>query len=367
MTRRQIMSNTILNDVYDETNSVIKTSAEIIASDIQIGAVEIKDGDSAVRLDVELDTTKNAAYVKSESLATSAKQLADGHNVTVDNASGGAAVNIQDGGNTITVDALNLDIRDLSSVSDSVEVLQDTATDLNATVVATDLDIRDLTHVSDSVKIGDGTDLVDVIAVGDDTTDLDDANALVTNAVLNGRISNTETRPLRIDSSTHSIQTIEYEHHEIHSGSSFVCADLRNVSTATFKWQVTTPGGTKYAHMVFDIDCTGEMTVLVTEGSDRVDGTALVEINRNRVGTPTGATVIVTHTPTGGETDGAITLINHRSGATGVGSKTISSGGLRGGNEFVLKPSTKYVISVTTYANVWVSLDIDWYEHEDKN
>jgi len=36
--------------------------------------------------------------------ATSANQLPDGHNVTVDNAAGAAAVNIQDGGNIITVD-----------------------------------------------------------------------------------------------------------------------------------------------------------------------------------------------------------------------------------------------------------------------
>ena len=36
--------------------------------------------------------------------ATAALQLPDSHNVTVDNAAGGAAVNIQDGGNTITVD-----------------------------------------------------------------------------------------------------------------------------------------------------------------------------------------------------------------------------------------------------------------------
>ena len=37
-------------------------------------------------------------------LATSANQLPDGHNVTVDNGAGASAVNIQDGGNTITVD-----------------------------------------------------------------------------------------------------------------------------------------------------------------------------------------------------------------------------------------------------------------------
>lgn len=36
--------------------------------------------------------------------ATSAAQLPDGHNVTVDNAAGAGAVNIQDGGNSITVD-----------------------------------------------------------------------------------------------------------------------------------------------------------------------------------------------------------------------------------------------------------------------
>ncbi len=36
--------------------------------------------------------------------STSAAQLADGHNVTIDNANGASAVNIQDGGNTITVD-----------------------------------------------------------------------------------------------------------------------------------------------------------------------------------------------------------------------------------------------------------------------
>jgi hypothetical protein len=36
--------------------------------------------------------------------ATAALQLPDGHNVTVDNAAGAAAVNIQDGGNAITVD-----------------------------------------------------------------------------------------------------------------------------------------------------------------------------------------------------------------------------------------------------------------------
>jgi len=81
--------------------------------------------------------------------ATSVNQLADGHNVTVDNGSGGAAVNIQDGGNTITVDgavtvsATDLDIRDLTSASDSVSVLQAThdSLNLNANIQVGDSDV----------------------------------------------------------------------------------------------------------------------------------------------------------------------------------------------------------------------------------
>lgn len=52
----------------------------------------------------------------------------------------GGSLHVADGGGSLTVDAVNLDIRDLSSATDSV------------TVVATNLDIRDLTAASDSVQ-----------------------------------------------------------------------------------------------------------------------------------------------------------------------------------------------------------------------
>jgi len=99
--------------------------------------------------------------------ATAANQLPDGHNVTVDNAAGAAAVNIQDGGNSITVDAVDLDVRDLAFATDKVdasgsEVSLDAATLAaleSVTVSATDLDIRDLSASTDSVAahISDAT------------------------------------------------------------------------------------------------------------------------------------------------------------------------------------------------------------------
>lgn len=264
-------------------------------------------------------------------------------------------------GETIDIEESEANIYDSTAYARRSILVNATGT---ATLLATE---ANQTNKAQYVRLTDGTDDVDVITNTDDSTNIDGVNGLVGSSILYARIDGDKIKPLRMDASTHSIQTLEYEHHEIHSGSSFVCVDLRNVDSTTFKWQVTTPAGTKYAHMVFDIDCTGEMTVLITEGSDRVDGTALVELNRNRVGTPNVAGTILTHTPTGGSTDGTVVLVNHRSGATGQGSKTVSGGGLRGGNEFVLKPATKYVISVTTYADVWVTLDLDWYEHTDKD
>jgi hypothetical protein len=108
------------------------------------GSVTLKDGDGATLADIETDGTKNALYVQANDLdirdlasgsdsvaavqsgtwnitnvsgtislptgaATSALQLPDGHNVTVDNAS-------------LVVTATDLDIRDLTSASDDVSV-----------------------------------------------------------------------------------------------------------------------------------------------------------------------------------------------------------------------------------------------------
>jgi hypothetical protein len=80
--------------------------------------------------------------------------LASGSQIEITNAS-------------LTVEATDLDIRPLSSATDSITVSA-TAFDIRAlsaatdsmTVQATDLDIRNLSHSQDSLKIGDGTDFM---------------------------------------------------------------------------------------------------------------------------------------------------------------------------------------------------------------
>ena len=169
-----------------------------------------------------------------------------------------------------------------------------------------------------------------------------------------------------IDTTTGDLVTVPEDHNQIHDGNSYTVSDIQNVNAGTFKWQITTPNSTTYAHMIFHVDCTGEMMVSITEGSDRTDGTAMAEINRNRNSSNT-ATVVVTHTPTGGSTDGAVTIFADRIGSTGTGPIGGSSSGTRGENEYILKANTKYVVAVTTYDDVYVSAEFDWYEQAPLN
>lgn len=101
--------------------------------------------------------------------------------VTVINGVAGAAVNIQDGGNSITVDATNLNIRDITETRDRIRIADSLSHELNInpdgsvnitdnagslTVDSTNLDIRNLTAARDTVKISDGLHTLGINADG---------------------------------------------------------------------------------------------------------------------------------------------------------------------------------------------------------
>lgn len=175
-------------------------------------------------------------------------------------------------------------------------------------------------------------------------------------------MSETYSKTFIIDLISHALVNIDSTLYEVHKGNSFTVADTVVCNTTTVKWQITTPDSTKYSHLVFQLASTGEATFLVTEGSDRTDGTALPEVNRNRVPPITTAATIVSRTPTGGTTDGAVVLFSMRNGITDVASKNIEGSNARATNKWILAPDTKYVVSITTYADVYATLIVDWYE-----
>lgn len=88
---------------------------------------------------------------------------------------------IGDGGNSITVDAVDLDIRDLTAATDSVQswLYDGAGTALTSTLVGADqaLDVNvvggvnvevDLSHIDDSVRLGDGTNFFTSTTIGSD-------------------------------------------------------------------------------------------------------------------------------------------------------------------------------------------------------
>jgi hypothetical protein len=141
---RDLDSATDSVEVLQATHDNLNVNANIQVGDADVAngnPVPVSDAGGSLTVDaVDLDIrdlvfATDKVDVSDSVVALDAATLAALESITVQNGAGGAAVNIQDGGNSITVDAV-------------------------------DLDVRDLTHVSDSVKIGDGTDFLAVNSDG---------------------------------------------------------------------------------------------------------------------------------------------------------------------------------------------------------
>lgn len=123
------------------------------------------DGIETVLGTIDADT----GAIKTATEAIQAGQLADGHNVTVDNASGVAAVNIQDGGNTITVDGTvavtNAGITTIAGAVSGTEMQVDVLTMPTVTVTATNLDVQsggaDLATSAQGAAIQTAVEIID--------------------------------------------------------------------------------------------------------------------------------------------------------------------------------------------------------------
>lgn len=124
--------------------------------------------DNQVLDDIKVDTEAIEIAVE----AIQAGQLADGHNVTVDNSTGAAAVNIQDGGNSITVDGTitaNLSATD-NAVLDQIELNTDPLLVVGSGTEAT------------AQRVTIATDSTGVLSVDDNgsTLSIDDGGGAIT-------------------------------------------------------------------------------------------------------------------------------------------------------------------------------------------
>ena len=166
------------------------------------------------------------------------------------------------------------------------------------------------------------------------------------------------------DRATYALNTVDYAHHEIHSGSSFVAHHIQDVTASgTINVTITTPNTTRWAHMLWIIGTELEAELRFYEGSTATGGTTITPMNRNRNSSGT-STCVVMGTPTVG-TVGSLIFADHLGG----GAASARFGGeTRGDHEWVLKQNTTYtvqMVNMTGSAN-YMSVALDWYEHTNK-
>ena len=176
---------------------------------------------------------------------------------------------------------------------------------------------------------------------------------------------------VRIDQSTRSIQTVDYEHHEIHGGSHYFVvsyADLSINEVLDFTWQM--PDTTKWIHWIWELDTEAELLWQVYEGVTATNPLAnsMTPLNSNRNSANTSGTTMKYEvqnnlTAANADTDVGSSLLIE-SGISGSGRKL--SGNADRSHEIILKQNTLYCLRATASEAGYVNFNMQWYEHTDK-
>lgn len=183
-----------------------------------------------------------------------------------------------------------------------------------------------------------------------------------------GKLTESENKAPRLDKYTEALMTVDYAHHEIHSGNTFrVCTTAVSLADNGKQEFVITVGSTP-CHAVYEGNCGGNAMLELYESPTGVSGTnAYTPRALNRVTGDSVTTVTsVISNPDAIAADGTSLSGRLVAGGTG-GNATGGSVGTR--IEHVLKPSTVYLLRLTNVAGAAkaASLCLDWYEHSALN
>ena len=183
-----------------------------------------------------------------------------------------------------------------------------------------------------------------------------------------------------LDSATKAAEVIDYAHHEIHSGSSFVASTGQMVSDTNDRTAIAlvTPNTTRWLHMVAIATASEAAWFYIREAPTITNnqGATLAAYNRDRNSTTATTAINTAVNPSAAgnvtyfaEADQADytengTLIHQELLASGSRNST-SGGGSRGLAEVILKQNTAYLFylkSLNANDN-YHNIILDWYEH----
>ena len=176
---------------------------------------------------------------------------------------------------------------------------------------------------------------------------------------------------VRIDASTHSLQIVDYPHHEIHSGSGYDYTEVVDqAQNAVRDIQITTPAGAKWAHLTINFFCEAETEFWLWENVViNTPGTEVTPRNHNR---NSGDSSMLTVKYIDNSSLANANSDTDASGATQLEHQFVGAGKKIGGNtssreEWILKPGEDYTIRWDATDAGYVTYHIDWYEHTDKS
>jgi hypothetical protein len=174
---------------------------------------------------------------------------------------------------------------------------------------------------------------------------------------------------LRLDASTHALESIDSVHHEIHEGNDYLFQEGFALNDAARDYLIETADTAKEPHMTIVVTGAQDTSVVCIEGTDETGTTELTPINRNRRSKNTAETKI--YRDVAGAAGTTTQLFSAQWGIPAVGGGKGGGGGETPGTrqEFNLKRNKKYKITITALsANVNnITVSFDWYSHKPKN
>ena len=98
------------------------------------------------------------------------------------------------------------------------------------------------------------------------------------------------------DASTEAINIIDYNHHEIHSGSHYFVRGYTDMSDGdSIAFSLTTPNTTKWTHIIFNISHSGLLTVKMFETATVSSGDTITPYNNDRNSANTSVNVVISN------------------------------------------------------------------------
>ena len=198
--------------------------------------------------------------------------------------------------------------------------------------------------------------------------------------IIQGRTGEETYQTPYLDSDTHTIQTIEYEHSAVHAGNSFSCwyeqtvSDIGDKSIITFR----TANTDKWMHLTITVSATTDAHGNLIEAPKVTDNTGNTTTVFNRDRNSANAAGLF-DTSTNPDTQGQATFFDETTmgnvtGGTdiaaihlGLGEKKTLGGTGRGSQEWILLPNTLYAIIIesTTAEDNNHLIKLNWYELEN--